>query len=597
MGALAAVGVVEVGDGAGVKLKIDGVEIEVGSAAEAAELLAHLREHARRHDAPPEPAPAPPPPRRRGRPPKLLQLVPPAAPVPATPEARSLDDVEAAPVVWLWHHRIPSEMLTVLYADPGIGKGTLTASIAAAVTTGGSLPDDDREREPGRVLFVVAEDNPNVTLRPRLDAAGADTSRIQVFGPERRLHLPEHADIVMATAAAMRAHLIVIDPLRGVMDGDSRPKVRKALTALEDIAARTGAAILVVHHTNKQGSLHGSQDIIGIPRSVLHVEIDRGLRCVYPVKKNLAPDVEPVYFKIATSGDVGVVEWCDPPGEVDVEESAPADDASASDQVLAELQLKVERPMLEGGVMWDAAAGAAALALDDVAKRLEASPRSLRVRVRRGTAAALCACAAVVEGQRYWTRSAIELLIERGLEVVGKRAPGPPAGTSAKPEDEKLSEEFVRELLLKNAGSIARAAESIGMVRITLRRRISALGLDDYARGLQEAAGAPRFAPAPPPTKRRRPSAVTHCACCGRGVHQKFEVCVDCTHCKKRDDGSYESAGTCPRPLTKKLRPVTVEQVEAEHRAFVERQQRKAAAGAGAQDRAAHNFRPKTEPF
>jgi len=560
------------------KLKVNGVEIEVGSPAEAAELLAALREHEVRQGARAEP--------RRGRPPKVLQLVPPAPAQPMT--SRSLADVDTASIDWLWYHRIPRAMVTVLYADPGVGKGTLVATLAAVTTIGGELPEsvDARAGLPGSVLYVVAEDNPALTLRPRLEAAGADVARVHVFGPELRLRLPDHAANIEEAAESTGAELIVIDPLRGVMDGDSRPKVRKALMALEDIASRTGAAVLVVHHTNRQGSLHGSQDIIGIPRSVLRVDVAGGVRSVVPEKKNLAPDVEPVYFKIATKGEVGVVEWCDPPGD-DVEDDASADEVATAtaEQVLAELQLKVERPTLEGGVMWDAGAGQGALTLTDVASIFEVSPRSLRVRIRRGTAAALVACAATVGRQRYWARSAIDTLIERGLERVGKRTPGSPPGTGATPEENKLSEAFVRELLLKHAGSIKRAAESISMSRIQLRRRVTELGLDDYARQLQAAAGSPRFAPAPAieteatkvvalttkVTKRRKPTAraAHHCACCERPIGN-FKVCVDCTKCVEVD-GEWKSAGTCPRPLAAKLRPVTPAQVEAEMRAAREK--------------------------
>lgn len=588
------------------KIKIDGVEVEVGSAAEAAELLAELRKHARGSV---EAAPAP----RRGRPPKLLQLVPLAALTPPAPALAPtlLHDVDVAQIDWLWRHRIPAGMLTVLYADPGAGKGTLAAMLVAAVTAGGALPDDDRDRQGASVLYVVAEDNPALTLRPRLEAVGARVDRVHVFGPELRLRLPDHAANIESAVKAAGARLIVIDPLRGVMDGDSRPKVRKALVALEDIAARTGAAVLLIHHTNRQGSLHGSQDIIGIPRSVLRVDVSRGVQSVVPEKKNLAPDVEPIYFKIVSRGSVGAVEWVDAPGEVDVEVDAPEEERAAADQVLAELQLEVERPALEGGVMWDAGAGEPAIVLDDVAELLQVSARSLRVRIRRGTAAALVACAETVEGTRYWARSAVAALVERGLEVVGKRLPGPPEGTGATPEEEKMPEAAVRELLVKNAGSIARAAESIGLARIVLRRRVSELALDDYARELQEAAGRPRFRQIPRPEEapeseeveldedeRRRPrrrkkskiKILNRCRCCSRPIGTLYKVCPHCDKCAEVD-GSWQSRGTCPRALTSQLRPVTPAQVEADRRALVKKKPPKE------QDRVAHNHRPKTEAF
>ncbi len=41
-----------------------------------------------------------------------------------------LSDIESSSVDWLWHHRIAAGSLTVLFAPPGVGKGTLTAALA-----------------------------------------------------------------------------------------------------------------------------------------------------------------------------------------------------------------------------------------------------------------------------------------------------------------------------------------------------------------------------------------------------------------------------------------------------------------------------------
>lgn len=358
----------------------------------------------------------------QARPLKLISQPPVAATSSTLLRPTSLKAVVTAPVRWLWNHRIPAGMLTVLYAAPGVGKGTLAATLAAVTTTGGELPEDEGQREPGSVLFVVTEDHPNLTLRPRLDAAGADADRVEVFGPELRLKLPKHAADIEAAVRASGAKLVVVDPLRGITNGDSKSKVRESLVALEEMASRTGATVLVIHHTNRAGNLHGSQDILGIPRSVLRIDVDdvTGIRRVRQEKKNLAPDVGPVAFRIVDRDGVGVVEWlsaeeADPPAVL-----APVEEADdrlvAADRVLADLGISVVRPTVASDGVLDG--DARALSLEEVAAYLGIRATVLRYRIRQMSVPALTAAALMVDGQHYWTRSAVDTLIERRLMVV-----------------------------------------------------------------------------------------------------------------------------------------------------------------------------------
>ena len=83
-------------------------------------------------------------------------------------------DVDREQVTWLWPGRIPRGKLVVLDGDPGVGKSTLT--IAAKVSTGSPFPDGARP-ERGDVILLSAEDDIADTIRPRLEAAGADLNR------------------------------------------------------------------------------------------------------------------------------------------------------------------------------------------------------------------------------------------------------------------------------------------------------------------------------------------------------------------------------------------------------------------------------------
>src|SRR5581483_7404902 len=97
-----------------------------------------------------------------------------------TLSTRRLSEIEARPVRWLWPGRVARGKLTIVAGDPGLGKSQISASIAAVVTTGGTWPVGGERCECGDVVFLTAEDDPADTLRPRLEAAGAEVTRVHV---------------------------------------------------------------------------------------------------------------------------------------------------------------------------------------------------------------------------------------------------------------------------------------------------------------------------------------------------------------------------------------------------------------------------------
>ena len=99
-------------------------------------------------------------------------------------------DYPAEEVQWLWPGRIPIGKVTLLVGDPGNGKSLLALDIAAhlprrLLARRNLKPRDctpwGRPRLPGSVLILSAEDDIRDTIRPRLDAAGADPSQVFVL--------------------------------------------------------------------------------------------------------------------------------------------------------------------------------------------------------------------------------------------------------------------------------------------------------------------------------------------------------------------------------------------------------------------------------
>ena len=71
-----------------------------------------------------------------------VEGVPSPALLPAPPLiTTALVDVEPKSVEWLWRGRIPLGKLTTFDGDPGVGKSTVLADLAARVSTGTPMPD------------------------------------------------------------------------------------------------------------------------------------------------------------------------------------------------------------------------------------------------------------------------------------------------------------------------------------------------------------------------------------------------------------------------------------------------------------------------
>lgn len=227
-------------------------------------------------------------------------------------------DVTPQPLRWLWPGRIPRGKLTLIVGDPGTGKSLMVADMAARVSTGKSWPDaPEWQPTAGDVLLVSLEDDPADTIRPRLDAAGADLARIramaEVFSLERDL---DHLERWMREAADPQ--LLVIDPISaclGNVDSHKNADVRRALAPLSLLAGRFGVAVVAVHHLNKMPNgpalyrAAGSLAFTAAARAVFAVAADRRdkrRRLLLPVKHNLAEAATGLAYWIESDETRGV---------------------------------------------------------------------------------------------------------------------------------------------------------------------------------------------------------------------------------------------------------------------------------------------------
>src|SRR5215208_4763923 len=240
-----------------------------------------------------------------------------------------LSGVEAEKVSWLWPAWLALGKLALVDGDPGLGKSAMTLDLAARVSAGKAFPDG-AECNSARVVLLSAEDGLADTIRPRLDAAGADTSKILSLatvpdenGHDRLLSIPEDLALIEKGIRRVGARLVVVDPLMAFLSGDTNSHrdqdVRRALAPLAGLAERTGAAVLVVRHLNKASANNplyrggGSIGIIGAARMAFVVgkdPQDENRRVLASTKNNLAKLPKSLMFTLEEAGNGAVrVNW------------------------------------------------------------------------------------------------------------------------------------------------------------------------------------------------------------------------------------------------------------------------------------------------
>ncbi|MDP8971755.1 MAG: AAA family ATPase [Actinomycetota bacterium] len=241
---------------------------------------------------------------------------------------RLLSEVVAEQIWWLWPGRVPLAKLTVLDGDPGNGKSAATMDFAARVTVGRPWPDGT-PCEAGGVVLLNAEDGLADTIRPRLEAAGADLDRVLALATvkdgdgERLVSIPEDLDVIRRGIERVGAKLVIVDPIMAFLSGDVNSHrdqdVRRALAPLAKLAEETGAAVVAVRHLNKASGGNalyrggGSIGIVGAARSALLVAKDphdEDRRVLAPLKNNLAKPAPSLAFVLTGAANGAVrVEW------------------------------------------------------------------------------------------------------------------------------------------------------------------------------------------------------------------------------------------------------------------------------------------------
>jgi hypothetical protein len=256
-------------------------------------------------------------------------------------DIRSFDTIQQRPVGWLWRHRFPLGKFSELVGDPGRAKSLLSIDIAARISRGSDFPDGQKAPR-GNVIIISAEDDPEDTIKPRLQAAGADLRAIHFLSG---VHRPtkdagtsfspfslQH-DIGSLGEEIRRRHVILVicDPISaflGSADARSNSEIRALLHPLVETLAATRAAMIGLTHRRKaEGSAVfrpiDSLAFVAIARAAYGVSLDgenHERHVFFPIKCNLSKPMPGLAYGIAVEKDIPRIVWESEPVVIDTEQ-------------------------------------------------------------------------------------------------------------------------------------------------------------------------------------------------------------------------------------------------------------------------------------
>ncbi len=260
--------------------------------------------------------------------------------------------VTSTNVDWLWYPYIPFGKITLLQGDPGCGKSTLMMNIIAAISNGSFALDGRKLKKPLHVIYQCSEDGASDTIKPRLNAAGADCRNV-AFLDEEADWLTLGDERIRRAIADFNAKLLVIDPVQaylGDADISSATGMRRMLRRAGVWASLYDCAIVLIGHLNKKVGTKelyrslGSIDLIAASRSVLQIapcELAPDVMEFRQIKSSLAPRGRNLFFTIDSQR---CVKWldCDDENAVLDELDIPAVKKSKQAQAAETLRVMLE---------------------------------------------------------------------------------------------------------------------------------------------------------------------------------------------------------------------------------------------------------------
>jgi hypothetical protein len=238
-------------------------------------------------------------------------------------EAVTMDQVAEERIDWLWRPRLARGIVTIVEADPGIGKSFVMEMVAASLADGAELPADKAEwrgKVEGTSILCDVENHRQKAVKPRLRANGC-VRMDRIVHVEKAFTLADDGAwaALCALCEKVKPLMVCFDTINtyiGRADTGKGSETTQALQRFVELARRWDCSVVLIRHLTKGGGKaiyrgQGNMAFSGVARIVLSLGLDpedEDMR-VLSMTKPLAGMARSLSFRVEVDGDDARLTW------------------------------------------------------------------------------------------------------------------------------------------------------------------------------------------------------------------------------------------------------------------------------------------------
>ena len=187
---------------------------------------------------------------------------------------------------WIVSKFIPSGTAMILYAESGVGKSLFIYYLVKCITQ--RMPFLGARTRFCKVL-IIQTDEPTIDTHERLSVGGFDNCPDDSVFIESSWHFSQ-LNQLQEWVLEHKPGLVIIDSLtscnKGELESEKDSSYGDVIYDLQEIANRSGATFLLLHHENKQGIIRGTTTIKSNPSEIIRLIKDKNI-CQSPTQRVL----------------------------------------------------------------------------------------------------------------------------------------------------------------------------------------------------------------------------------------------------------------------------------------------------------------------
>lgn len=212
------------------------------------------------------------------------------------------DFASAQKVEWHIKHIIQKKGLVIVYGDPGSSKSFFVLDMVAHIARG--LPWRGHRVKQAKVAYIAAEGVSGFGNRLAAYAKHHDIplTDLPVFVRGGAMDLKREFLEISQQVIDLGAQVVVIDTLAAVTPGSNEntsEDMGAAIDAAQRIIEATGATVILVHHTNKNGDIRGWSGVGAAVDNKIRIERKDDLRTAHIEKQKEGKDGQAFGYRLA----------------------------------------------------------------------------------------------------------------------------------------------------------------------------------------------------------------------------------------------------------------------------------------------------------